>query len=99
LFLLGWKLYKSILEKEYKYPVGNVTHNAISIWSGLASKFGKDAKENSRRADTTNQEKRKKVVKRWKKYLVRMNMRLVTQKYSAVIIFIICCYLFCYTLS
>ena len=33
-----------VIKDKYGYPVGNGAHNAISTWSGLVSKFGKDAK-------------------------------------------------------
>ena len=33
-----------VIKDKYGYPVGNGAHNAISTWSGLVPKFGKDAK-------------------------------------------------------
>ena len=34
-----------ILKGKYGYPVGNGAHNAISTWTGLIPKFGRDAKK------------------------------------------------------
>ncbi|MGY5881575.1 MAG: tetrahydromethanopterin S-methyltransferase subunit H [Candidatus Thorarchaeota archaeon] len=34
-----------ILKNKYGYPVGNGAHNAISTWTGLIPKFGRDAKK------------------------------------------------------
>ena len=36
-----------ILKDRYGYPVGNGAHNAISTWSGLVPKFGKEAKKSA----------------------------------------------------